>query len=391
VISKPFDEIEKADIDAMIADGVAEGRTLDFKESLPGNGDGDKKEFLADVASFANASGGDLIFGVAESDGAAADAPGLAGINNDAETLRLDSSIRNGIEPRIPGVRIRAIDGFSNGPVLLIRIPRSWASPHTVTFKGTSRFYTRNNAGKHQMDVGEIRAAFDLSGSMPVRIREFRSERLGRIVAERAPVRLSVNPKIVVHLIPLTAFSVESGLDSETIYEHRGSFLPISGGSDLIRFNVDGVISISHMDRDGRGRAGYCQVFRSGIVESVDAYMIPTGRDRNLIPSSTFESEVVSSIQRYLDALKTLNVAPPVVVLVSLLGVDGFEMAVPLDWKKWEATPIDRDELLLPDVVIEEYSDRVAEQLRPILDAAWNSSGWKGSPHFDDDGKWTKG
>ena len=128
MIHRPFDQIEKADIEAFVADSVPEGRTLDFKELLPSNGDKDKKELPADVFSFANASGGDMIFGMTEADGAADDAPGLAGINNDAEILRLDSSIRNGIEPRIPGVRIRVIEGFAKGPVLLVRIPRSWAS-----------------------------------------------------------------------------------------------------------------------------------------------------------------------------------------------------------------------------------------------------------------------
>src|SRR3954451_17276289 len=66
MIEKPVQGISKDDIDALVADEVREGRTLDYKEKLPGNADKDKKEFLADVSSFANAGGGDMIFGVVE-------------------------------------------------------------------------------------------------------------------------------------------------------------------------------------------------------------------------------------------------------------------------------------------------------------------------------------
>ncbi len=61
MINKSFDLIEKADIEALVANEVREGRTLDYKENLPGNSDGDKTEFLADVSSFANASGGYIL------------------------------------------------------------------------------------------------------------------------------------------------------------------------------------------------------------------------------------------------------------------------------------------------------------------------------------------
>ena len=37
MIQKPFDQIEKSDIDALIENSVAEGRTLDDKQALHGN------------------------------------------------------------------------------------------------------------------------------------------------------------------------------------------------------------------------------------------------------------------------------------------------------------------------------------------------------------------
>ena len=43
------------DIDALVADAVKEGRTIEYKQAMPGGADADRKEFLADVSSFANA------------------------------------------------------------------------------------------------------------------------------------------------------------------------------------------------------------------------------------------------------------------------------------------------------------------------------------------------
>ena len=66
MISKSFDQIEKSDISALIANDVRENRMLDYKEKLPGSSDSEKTELLADVSSFANAAGGYILYGIRE-------------------------------------------------------------------------------------------------------------------------------------------------------------------------------------------------------------------------------------------------------------------------------------------------------------------------------------
>ena len=106
-IPTQFDDITKADIDALLANGVPEGRTIEYKLTLPGSTDQDKKEFLADISSFANAAGGDLLYGLDAQKGVPTAIPGLAIADSDAEIRRLEGIIRTGIDPRIPGVRIK--------------------------------------------------------------------------------------------------------------------------------------------------------------------------------------------------------------------------------------------------------------------------------------------
>ena len=68
MIQKPLTDIQLVDIESLVTNQVREMKTLDFKRDLPGPSDTEKVRFLANVSSFANTNGGDLIFGVEESE-----------------------------------------------------------------------------------------------------------------------------------------------------------------------------------------------------------------------------------------------------------------------------------------------------------------------------------
>ena len=57
---KPLDTIREEDLYLLISDGIIEGKTIEYKRDSYGNTDDSKKEFLKDVSSFANTSGGFL-------------------------------------------------------------------------------------------------------------------------------------------------------------------------------------------------------------------------------------------------------------------------------------------------------------------------------------------
>src|SRR5215211_901458 len=161
--NRVLDLITEADLQSLVENRVREAKVLDYKRALPDKLERQKREFLYDVSSFANASGGDLIFGVTEIDGVASEISGLESGNVDEDILRLESIIRDGIEPRIPGLGIRAVSLQTTKVVLIVRIPKSFASPHVVKYDGTFKFYSRTSAGKYQIDVAELRTLFALS------------------------------------------------------------------------------------------------------------------------------------------------------------------------------------------------------------------------------------
>ena len=116
MIPKAIDQVTEQDLQGLVDNGVLEGKTIEYKQDLTINNDKDKKEFLADVSSFANASGGDLIYGIVEdrSSGAPERLEGLLIANEDVEIRRLESQIIDGIEPRIPSVNINSISLRNN-------------------------------------------------------------------------------------------------------------------------------------------------------------------------------------------------------------------------------------------------------------------------------------
>ena len=68
--SVPIEAVTKEHLCSLVVEGVAELRSIECKRELPGEDYEDKKECLADVSSFANTGGGDIVFGIAETGGA---------------------------------------------------------------------------------------------------------------------------------------------------------------------------------------------------------------------------------------------------------------------------------------------------------------------------------
>lgn len=95
LLNVPLNQIDEARLQALIAAGAAESRTIDYKRESYGNGHSDLSELLADVSSFANTSGGDLLLGVDAANGIPTAITPLT-MPMDDEILRLEQSVRGG-------------------------------------------------------------------------------------------------------------------------------------------------------------------------------------------------------------------------------------------------------------------------------------------------------
>lgn len=108
MLDKRLENITREDLDALVSDKHAEGRSVDYKRDLNLSREDDKKELARDVAAFANAGGGHLIFGIEEEKDAAGKNLGrpaaIVGVecpNFDAVKLRVEAIVRDNVAPRI--------------------------------------------------------------------------------------------------------------------------------------------------------------------------------------------------------------------------------------------------------------------------------------------------
>jgi len=393
MLDKPLDQMNKAHIEALIADKVVEAKRLDYKESLPGDTDRDKNRFVEDICSFANAAGGDIFFGLRDKRDAGGEktgAPeyvGLKEFNLDQEKLRLEHIILNKVEPRITGIQFQLVKGFENGPALIMRVPRSYNAPHMTKHDG--RFRSRTDSGNYAMDVQEIRRAFIASETLPEQVRRFRADRLGKIMADETPVSLGRAPKIVLHLVPISSFSQRQTYDVTSVAQGSLVLTPMgdpSGGSSQVRYNLDGLLSFSQ-PRSARA-CMYTQLYRDGRIEAVDALLIQASGDQKAFGAG-FEAYIVDGTAKYLAIQKTLGVDLPVIVMLSFLGVGGYIIGgISSQYSRRGEDGIDRDNVIVDEVVVQDFGCATEQVMRPAFDVVWMACGWPGSKNYDGEGNW---
>lgn len=388
-----LDAITEADLQRLVTDREEERKTIDYKVALPAKSEGAKKEFLADIVSFANASGGDLIYGIRDEGSVAVEVYGLRGIDADAEIRAMEDSALKDIAPRIPGLASRAVALASGAHVLIVRVPSSWAAPHLVSFQESSRFCARTSKGKYLMDVSEIRAAFAASETLTERVHRFRIERLAAIRADTTPVILGAQARIVLHIVPFSALRPGNRVDlaMHGQHLHRMAY-PLTSPDDrwVTRFNFDGFLAVCE---DGEGRAySYAQLFHDGSIETVETLLLQLGASHSpqqpLLHGKDLAQLLIPGVARYVSVLRLVGCQPPVLVMISLLGVNGYCLAGTLGsiMLRAPSVGIDRADLVLPEIMIEKLGEPTAPALQPAFDAIWNACGFPNAPAFDEQG-----
>jgi hypothetical protein len=386
-LEKALESLTEENLKELIEDQVLEKKRLDYKLLLPGSSDGDKKEFLADVSSFANSSGGDLIYGISQDSntGLPLELVGVDCANTDMEILRLESIIREGIEPRIPSIAVQPVKLANSKVVLILRIQKSWALPHRIKFKEDHHFWARATNGKYKLDIGELRDAFTLRENLNERINRFREDRIAKIFANETPIPFYDNAKIVLHLVPLSSFDPSTLYDLTKIKSRIALYEPIRTMSWSSRYNLEGLLAYSAND-SGLSHA-YTQLYRNGIIEAVDGLMLKPDRGKH-IPSVAYEEELLRSLAKYLSALKFLKVEMPIIVFLTLVDVKGYSMVTDAFFEDDKYT-LDKDVLILPESIVESYDEKPQAILKAEFDAIWNACGYSKSLNYNDEGEWS--
>lgn len=147
----------KADLEALCVGSVKESLQLEYKASdaVDKKNDAKKIEMARDVSAFANADGGQIVYGMTEDDHEPADLD--QGV--DAKTypeIWFEQVLQQHITPAIPGLRIRHVPLSATNVAVVIDVPATRGDPHRVS---DGRYYRRHNFNRLIMEHYEVRDA----------------------------------------------------------------------------------------------------------------------------------------------------------------------------------------------------------------------------------------
>lgn len=380
--------IQESDLQRLITNKIAEGKDVDYKRDLPGTNDEAKKEFLRDVVSFANTAGGHLLFGIIENNAVPIELSGIDPTITEQEILRLEEIVRTGLEPRVQ-ISVEAISLASGKSIIALHIPSSWQAPHRISFKNDGKFYARNSGGKYSLDIAEIRAAFISSATVAEKLQNFRADRLHKIISDDTPMKLPTSAKIIIHMLPINISQPLETFSIQALLQLRDTDIlqPFYGGGWSYRPNFDGLITFG---RDHNGEVyNYLQIFRTGAIETVSTNLLQSDERSGYIPSVAYEKAIMEKVQKLIGLFRHLEIKPPFFVMVSFVGVKGFRMGVDRFLRDEPEHPyIDRDNLIIPEIMSEDLDTNISKNLQPIFDAVWNACGWQKCWNYTDSGEW---
>jgi len=383
----PLGEITEDNFQRLIAAQAAESLHVEYKRETYGTNDDQRREFLADVSSFANSAGGDLVIGMTAANGIPTQVNPFEG-DADAERLRLEQMARDGLYPRITNLQTRAVPLSEGGFVVVLRVPKSYNPPHRIIFKNTARFWARSSAGKYEPNVEELRRIFTEAPLLAEHLRAFRIERTARIASHETPVGLLDGGNLVLHVVPFTAFDFGQSLSLDKVEAQPLRFVPIGSVSPRdYQITFDGFLTGSDDEGLSKPQRVYVQVFRSGAVEAV-ASSLARGEERIILPH--IEGMIIKYARSYAASLQMSGANPPFTILVSLVDVKGKRLMQGLpNNPRFSFIVLNRDQYHFVETIFENVpqdNNDAAKQLRATLDHLANAAGLPSSPYFDDNG-----
>jgi hypothetical protein len=405
MIPTNLDDTKATDIQRLLDNQVEESITLDYKQELPSDGTDSRRDFLCDIAAFANARGGDLIYGISDrrdvngkSTGLPEEIVGLSTVNISASKTRLENMIRDGITPRID-VQFKVIT-CEQWSVLIARIPRSWNAPHMVTYQKTNKFYTRNNTGNELMNIDQIRSSFLQKRELSDRIRAWRNHRLDLISTGNSPVKLCSPTALIIHAISADFFSEGHQLKSWRFPKESRSllYLPAENSGAYPLYNADGFLQHSYINRGAggfrdNGAAAYTQIFRSGAIEYLDAgvsFEHSNSGQQMMVSASKIEDCLAKCFDNVSTSASTFGVTSPAYFAVSLLNWKGTKLYIDPNSYWNETNTIQNDRFLVPEILLEPQAEEESSlsDLKPIADTIAQVCGLEASPFTAPDGRW---
>lgn len=345
-------------IKALLNDREAESTILDFKRAVPSKDDPGTKSLLKDVAAFANARGGRIVYGIAEDGQGRADKLVPIPTNVDQAAMWMQNKIHRGIFPRMQGVVAQPVH-LDVGPVIVLDVPVQYGGPYQVEVGDWRVFPIRAGVGNVEMSYQQLFDAFSLRTATESRIDGWIAARTDDLARE---AETSNRRSVVVHIVPLSAFHAGNSPDLTML---RDRHLRVSGSVLINRFNYRGMMATKNSSGT-RPVPPYFQFYRNGIVEVSWSVALNNGRDDSLQSMQT-AIQLLDLLPQAARALQIAGVEGPGVLAMSYVNVAGKSLFVTLDDGQQANSQQNHEPVLSFGPVVYETLDLSIAQLSPIV------------------------
>ena len=121
-------------------------------------------------------------------------------------------------------------------------------------------------------------------------------------------------------------------------------------------------------------KSSYLQIYRNGIIEAVTSRI--TFKQKNGMHSIQMNSiieNLKACIEQTFRIYKKLGVFPPFFIMLALLGVKDLELYAEriIIWA--DPGKIDRENLVLPEMLIEDYEGNLDDIISELLVPIWHA------------------
>jgi len=185
---------------------------------------------------------------------------------------------------------------------------------------------------------------------------------------------------------PVASFPGAVSVDLEQAHAQHAAFRPMGTLAMTPLFNYYGFIN----ERGGDENHGYTQIFKNGILEATKAQIVSERDGQRFVGGIGLETHIFEVFSGYIDTLRNIGVPPPLIIMLTLEGVENARYAVRRDiWDDLE--PLFPEALLLlPQCVLEDYGEVIDHHraIRPAFDALWNAIGYSRAQSFNEEGMW---
>jgi hypothetical protein len=104
-----------------------------------------------------------------------------------------------------------------------------------------------------------------------------------------------------------------------------------------------------------------------------------------VIPSVSYEKHLVEYLPKCFAILQAIGANMPVMVALTLIRSKDLYMGVNSIFGE-NGYPIDTDTLVLPEVMVQNFTTTAGQIFKPIFDSIWNACGFPMSTNYDAQG-----